>query len=591
MKRFILGTALALAGFASIIWAAAPAAQVDILGHKFYTYEVKKGESLYGIAKQMGWDEKTLTDFNPGSAQKLKAGETIYYPADEKNTVADRWAEPANKSTDKIAYTLESGDTPLGVARKFHTTLASVYKDNPSLSEKNFPAGKTITITPNLDQHRLRTDMQLEQVITGIKRYKVKSNESWNGIAAANGISAETLLSANPDVKQLKKNAIIMIPVIENREVAKTVVDYDPRELTAEGRQEILDSVSNPISLQGAEISASKIIHAAIVLSKPSSNKDIDFTRGFVTALRRMKDSHCKVELDVVDGSSPASLASNKQLQNANIIFATYDKDFPASLAKMADEHGIMLVNVFDLKSDLWKTNSNFVQLLPPSEDFNRLISQWATSALKGKSILIVGESDPQDTLTDAVLNAYPDNISYVASNDHLARRDFMEGQDYAVISFAKRKSEISQLLETIAKLRTENPATDIITLGRGSWMAYEESLRKEMATADTYFPSRFYFDRNTEKGKAFTEAYRDLFRQQPVKSSPMFSVAGYDVAEYFLPRLSKAALDVEMPADESTLQTEINLKSSDLGLGQMNEAAYMIHVTADGSIDKIVLK
>ncbi len=41
--------------------------KVEILGKEYYYHDIKKGESIYGIAKQYGWDLEELVRLNPNS--------------------------------------------------------------------------------------------------------------------------------------------------------------------------------------------------------------------------------------------------------------------------------------------------------------------------------------------------------------------------------------------------------------------------------------------------------------------------------------------------------------------------------------------
>ncbi|MDE7109829.1 MAG: LysM peptidoglycan-binding domain-containing protein, partial [Muribaculaceae bacterium] len=54
--------------------------KVEILGKEYYYHEIKKGESIYGIAKQHGWDLDELVRLNPTTASDMAKGSRLYYP-------------------------------------------------------------------------------------------------------------------------------------------------------------------------------------------------------------------------------------------------------------------------------------------------------------------------------------------------------------------------------------------------------------------------------------------------------------------------------------------------------------------------------
>ena len=48
--------------------------KVEILGKEYYYHEIKKGESIYGIAKQYDWNLEELVRLNPNATSEMKKG-------------------------------------------------------------------------------------------------------------------------------------------------------------------------------------------------------------------------------------------------------------------------------------------------------------------------------------------------------------------------------------------------------------------------------------------------------------------------------------------------------------------------------------
>lgn len=51
--------------------------KVTVMGQSYYKYQVKKGDTMYGVARQFGWDEKLIQQSNPGELTTLKKGSVI----------------------------------------------------------------------------------------------------------------------------------------------------------------------------------------------------------------------------------------------------------------------------------------------------------------------------------------------------------------------------------------------------------------------------------------------------------------------------------------------------------------------------------
>ena len=61
----------------------------EILGKEYYKYEVKKGESIYGIAKKYDWDLEELMRLNPDATSSVSKGDILYYPTGQVTVVTD----------------------------------------------------------------------------------------------------------------------------------------------------------------------------------------------------------------------------------------------------------------------------------------------------------------------------------------------------------------------------------------------------------------------------------------------------------------------------------------------------------------------
>ncbi|MCF7669416.1 MAG: LysM peptidoglycan-binding domain-containing protein [Verrucomicrobia bacterium] len=89
-------------------------------------YTVKSGDSFYKIAKDHGVSVKAIVDANPGlDPRRLQIGQKIVIPAP---TAAEQSA--AAPADDGNTYVVQSGDTLIGIARKFGTTVSALKESN-----------------------------------------------------------------------------------------------------------------------------------------------------------------------------------------------------------------------------------------------------------------------------------------------------------------------------------------------------------------------------------------------------------------------------------------------------------------------------
>lgn len=101
------------------------------MNYKLYT--VKKGDSLYSIARSNNTTASILTSINNLTSNNLSIGQQLKIPIS------------SNTSTSTTAYTVKSGDSLYSIAKKFNTTVDSIKKKN-NLTSNNLSIGQKLNI-------------------------------------------------------------------------------------------------------------------------------------------------------------------------------------------------------------------------------------------------------------------------------------------------------------------------------------------------------------------------------------------------------------------------------------------------------------
>lgn len=649
MKRRYLSMSLA----AIAVWAGAGAEtnlpRVEILGREYYCYEVKKGESIYGIAKELGWDVEELVRLNPNTVANLEKGSRLYYPTGnvvvvkenespvEIVDVSELTVEPvthvvkkgetvysisrlynipletiyANHPSAKygikagetivikqnrqalsegrafLYYNVKSGDTLFGLSKKFNTTVEEILKANPGVSEDNFKAGSTIRIDVNSASRRLRTEVVEEETVAAVDNYKVKKNETWSDISRNTGVDEATLREANSNTRP-KKDEVVAVPKVEKVQVEREVTDSDPRESTAEGREQLYDSIHRLPDTERL-----REVNVALLMDDPSSKRDLEFSRGVLLAIDNLKKSPYKINFKIIDGRS----ATNAVIETLDdfepqLLLTTADRNFPAFLADYGNENKVEIVNVFDVKNELYEDNPSMIQLLPPSSLFNDEVAEYVDSNFSGYTLITIGEKDENDAIGEAVVNAFGDSLVLELTANEIADFDFSDGRDYLVYSYAQKRDDILPVVNAVAEVRASSPSASVSLMGRPAWITLASTHGDKFAEADVFIPSRFYFDADSYDGKRFQDSFTDMFGHAPVTSFPMYSVTGYDVATYFIPAVASTSGDPNRPLPASrSMQTDINLKRVSNWGGFVNPTCYILKFIPGVGIDKITLK
>lgn len=621
--------------------------KVEILGKEYFYHEIKKGESIYGIAKKYDWNLDELVRLNPNSASEMKKGTRLYYPTGKVTVVteiledpvpADTVFEPirhevkkgetvysiakkyniplddiyasypsakhgikagetlvleqnpANHRQKYLYYEVKTGDTLYSLARRYQTSVEDILKANPGVSESNFKAGETIRVNINSNASRYHTELVEEERLAGIDVYKVKKKDTWHSISDKTGVDVATLKDANEEVDTPEKNDILNIPVIKTVKVEKEVADTDPRELSEEGIREMYDSIHNidPAESQLAEV------RVAMLLDEPSSKKDVDFTRGFFMALDEMKQAPYKINLKVIDGrSSTTSVTDQLEDFSPDLLVATADKTFPAFLADYGETNHVEIINSFDVRNELYLDNPSIVQILTPSSLFNEHAADRIVEDYGDREVLLTGIADENDAIAESIVARIPEDKLKRVSISSLGEYNITDDGSYLIYGFPQKKDDVQELLATVKLMKEAHPTAEITVVGRPSWVTLTDYFRNIYDAADIVVPARCWLDLENGEGKRFYDRFVELYDQEPVKSFPNFAASGYDIARYFIDTASRNGGDFNkaVKAGDDGLQTDFQLQRVSNWGGFLNPVSYLLVFRPSGSIEKVAIR
>lgn len=96
------------------------------------TYTVKKGDTLYSIARKYNTTVNAITTLNNLTSNNLSIGQTLKIPVSTQNAI-------------EKTYTVKSGDTLYSIAKKYNTTVSELINRN-NLKTSNLSVGQELII-------------------------------------------------------------------------------------------------------------------------------------------------------------------------------------------------------------------------------------------------------------------------------------------------------------------------------------------------------------------------------------------------------------------------------------------------------------
>lgn len=626
--------------------------KVAIDGKAFFVYEVRKGDTMFGLAHENGWDLNTLQEYNSGAISPLQKGMLLYYPASETGTKINKTLNGDKEgiyfpdySINPLRHTVKSGETIDAISQMYGVTISDIKKQNPGI-EEIFKPGITLTLA---DGNSIATKSG-----TALKFHTIQDGETLPDIAQRYNISVKALMESNPGLSahhfitgsilkipesgtgikmemteviesdisgfrtykvkkdesweeiaelngvepdiliasnpgiKLKKNIYVGIPVIRTDTITRETPVRDPREGTPEGITSIYKEV-NRIKERGEKPE----IKIALILDEPSTKKDAEYLRGFLAGIDRLKHSACKIDLNVIDGnqSSSETLAALEDYQ-PTIVISTAERGLPQWLTSYGEAQRTEIVNSFDVKNNCYINNPYVIQLITPSEYFNERVAQYLTKNYKGYALVFVGEKDDSDALAEALRQAWDPSRVRDRSVVDLTTLPLSANEKYLMYGYSVKKNEISEFLGAVENASQRQPMAEVNVVGRPNWIVYTDALGDKFNSAGVIIPSRFIMDKDDRRTNEFIDYYKDMYGRQLMKSFPSYGIAGFDTATYFIKKLTEARGDFNsLSESDELLQSYYTFKRPANWSGMINSGVFLLHHRPYGSVEKIILK
>jgi murein DD-endopeptidase MepM/ murein hydrolase activator NlpD len=172
-------------------------------------YKVKKGDTLYSIAKKFGVDVQELKSFNNLKSENIIEGQELKIPA--KGTAKKQKEETQEYGT----YVVQKGAKLEHIAKKLGVSQRELEELNPELKGKWLTKG-TVVKVPKQGQKKEKREESYTV-------YKIKKGGRLEHVAKNLGVSKEELERLNPELKGkwLSAGTEVKVPIKVKREEPK----------------------------------------------------------------------------------------------------------------------------------------------------------------------------------------------------------------------------------------------------------------------------------------------------------------------------------------------------------------------------------
>ena len=268
---------------------------VDVKKHK-----VRKKETLFGIASSYNLDEEILKKYNPRLYSKaLRKGKVLRIPVfdeslrDKLNVVTTTTA-PLDTVPSAQTHTVQPKEGKWGIARKYGLTIEELEELNPHIKE-GLKIGQVLKVSVASVNTITVNETVESTTVDPYDYYEVQPKEGFYRLTKKLGVSKDSLLALNPELKEgIKLGMKLRYPKKEQDRLSfnlkDSLVNTTPRNLTL-----LLPLRLNKISNDSTSNVKDLIRQDRYV------NGALDFYSGAMIAVDSVKQLGVSTKLNIID--------------------------------------------------------------------------------------------------------------------------------------------------------------------------------------------------------------------------------------------------------------------------------------------------
>ena len=564
----------------------------------YFMHTVTKGQSLYSIASMYNVTIDEIVRLNPGSEERIKAGEALKIPQKEDN------GQPAY-------HTIQAGETLYKLTVHYGVSAQDICRANPGLSAKNFRIGQVIAIPAKKvvkEEPKPETTPSVKPSeplkINCRDMHRVQRKETIYSISKLYGITEEELIAANPELrtKKLKRGKFICIPYAkassDNANASATSQAVSDMELFRQNQKE---------SKKYASIKAAVLLP---FMTKENGNRDeqvrmVEYYEGFLMAVDSLKQQGVSVDIHIYDsGNTTATITqlinTKKELKDMDIIFGPLHTDQVKIMADFAKKNKIRLVVPFTSKSDEVFNNPYVFQInTPQSYLFSEVYEHYLRKFPNAHVVFLNADTGDKDK--DEFIKGLKEELKnkQITFKELKGAEISPEGMKTAVDSLREnvliptsgKKIALIKILPQLIITAREHPNYNMRLFGYPEWQTYTDDHLSNFFELDTYFYTSFYTNNLFPAAIKFTSAYRKWYSKDMANTYPKYGMLGFDTAYFFLKGLARYGNHLEEEMNNMTLnpiQTGFKFERVNNWGGFINRKVFFVRFTKDYELIKL---
>ena len=586
----------------------------DVGGRLYYYYDIKQGDTLYGLGKMLHISVDDIKRYNPSVTDGLRADMRLYFPCEDFVPVGDR------------EHIVVKNESVYGIARKYGITVDRLLEANPAArdgihtdmrliipgdvkSTKYAEVHEADEPQPTADVTPAEAETDAEEIVRTVptpmpqvkreptpedtQRFTtitIGEGETLYRIAVDRGMSIEDLLAMNPDIDivSYKAGDTLRVPVTADA----TIVSEN--RINANRRVEDSDEAATDVD----QLNITLILPFKLDDPNPGRAAEhvTDFYRGFLLAADESKEAGTPVVINVFDcgGSDDrlAGLLSDQTVKNADMIVMPDNVGRMRAIAEAVSDR-TLLFNAFDSKSTQQDSVASVIQANISHDLMYEKAVKGFMEMYDGYTTVFVnrnGGSADKSEFVDKLRNALNNdgrvniNINFDNILDESDLQALAPGVRYVFVPSSGRRDEFNKIAPAIKSLRDNSENADNIKVfGYPDWIVFRGHNLDMLYDLDAVIYSRFFADNESAEVRDLKRRFTAAYGREWIDNLPNQAMLGYDTGMYVIRLLRNNDGDLTSPSLKySGVQQDYNLDDSNIA-GYINDVLLMVNFKPGG--------
>ena len=595
-----------------------------INGKVYFIHTVKKGETLYSIAKAYQVSIEEVIANNPSLTNDLQLNQLIRIPEISNKVTPAPALKPSNG---EVLHVVSAGQTIYSISRIYGIEVAELEATNPEVRYDSLQINQVLKIP--VEKKQTPTEINSDNYLV----HKVIENETFYSLCKQFGISQEELVKLNTPLLNdgLKVGFEIRIPNSAKtstpeptRATAKTaVIAVADTNCALSSRHFAKDTITVSLMLPlfssgGANVAGTENeedSNEENIQQRPSEEFNplainfIEFYQGFMLAASDLKKNGLTINLQVYDTEKDnkriGSIVGNANFQKSNLVIGPVYPEQMKHATSLPHDKKMIFVSPVAQNEEMLNTNSPYFQVNPGIQlEYKKCIDLLTADTTQ--NILIVYQADATSTvdknelfkkLLQEQLNGRNVKIKSlnIFGNDFTGIENELDSMRNNIV-YSPVNDEIfvtNFLGQLVAKLIKYK----IKAIGMHEWTSYRGIDLNYFYDLQMTYNTPFYADFNSDKTIAFIKKYRLVYGTEPIRNSKYgfnYGILGYDLAHYFI--LSYAYFGNEMPQNSACskqlkLISPFHFSNDSISASFINKYVRTITYTKDYSLEVVDCK